>query len=137
MITHLELTFIGALLIVFASLLLFSIFQIPDYYEASLQIQTVLIIATICVGAIAIWLIYKVAKANVLKIKTGKEALIGSVGIAVTDLKPNGEIRVMGEFWQAKVKRLQIKSGEKVEVVDMEGMFLVVRPVKEKFNSLT
>jgi membrane-bound serine protease (ClpP class) len=116
---------------------LFSIFQIPDYYEASLQIQTVLIIAVISVGAIFIWMIFKVAKTNLLKIKTGKEALIGSVGLAVNDLKPNGEIRVMGEFWRAKVKGMWINKGEKVEVVDMEGMSLVVKPVKEKFNSLT
>jgi membrane-bound ClpP family serine protease len=57
---------------------------------------------------------------------------IGSVGLAVTDLKPRGEIRVLGEFWQATAKEGEIKTGEKVEVVGMEGMLLVVKPVKEK-----
>ena len=77
-------------------------------------------------------MIYKAAQAKLSKIKTGKEALIGSVGVAVTDLKPKGEIRVLGEFWQATAKETEIKTGEKVEVVGMEGMFVIVKPVKEK-----
>lgn len=116
-------------------MLLFIFYQTPGYYEATLQIQTFIIIIAISVGAITIWMLFKVAKANLLKIKTGKEALIGSVGFAVTELKPNGEIRVMGEFWHATVEGMWIKKGKKVKVIDMEGMSLVVRPVKEKFNS--
>jgi len=77
-------------------------------------------------------MIYKAAQAKLSKIKTGKEALIGSRGVAVTDLNPKGEIRVLGEFWQATAKEGEIKNGEKVEVVGMQGMFLVVKPVKEK-----
>jgi len=77
-------------------------------------------------------MIYNAAKAKLSKIKTGKEVLIGSVCVAVTDLNPKGEIRVLGEFWQAITKEGEIKNGEKVEVVGMQGMFLVVKPVKEK-----
>jgi len=115
---------------------LFSVFQGATYYGVSLQVQVALAVIALAIAAIVIWMIYKAARANLSKIKTGKEALVGSVGVAVTDLKPEGEIRVVGEFWQATVKEGCIKSGEKVEVVGMDGMFLVVRPVKEKFNSL-
>jgi membrane-bound serine protease (ClpP class) len=71
-------------------------------------------------------------KAQYAKVKTGKEALIGAKGVAVTDLNPKGEIRVVGEFWQATAKGTQIRSGQTVEVVGMEGMFLVVKPSEEK-----
>jgi membrane-bound serine protease (ClpP class) len=77
-------------------------------------------------------MIYKAAQAKLSKIKTGKEALISSKGVAVTDLNPKGEIRVLGEFWQATTKESEIKTGEKVDVVGMQGMFLVVKPIKEK-----
>jgi membrane-bound serine protease (ClpP class) len=80
-------------------------------------------------------MLYKGVKATLFKVKTGKEALIGARGTAVTDLKPVGEIRVVGEFWQATAKDEWIKKGEPIEVVGLEGMFLVVKPAKEKLNS--
>ena len=129
---HAALVFIAAACIVIAVLLSFSVFQSANFHEVSLQVQIALAVIVLAIAAIAIWMIYKAAKADLYKIKTGKEALVGSVGVAVTDLKPNGEIRVLGEFWQATVKEGWIKNGEKVEVVGMDGMFLVVRPVKEK-----
>jgi membrane-bound ClpP family serine protease len=129
---HATLTFVAAACIVIAVLLLFPFFQGANYYEASLQVQIALAVIVLAIAAMAIWMIYKAAKADLYKIKTGKEALVGSVGVAETDLKPEGEIRVVGEFWQATVKEGWIKNGEKVEVVGMEGMFLVVRPAKEK-----
>jgi membrane-bound serine protease (ClpP class) len=83
-------------------------------------------------AALAAWMLYKVLKASLFKVKTGKEALIGATGVAVTDLKPTGEIRVVGEFWQAITKDAWVRKDEPVEVVGMEGMFLVVKPHKEK-----
>jgi membrane-bound serine protease (ClpP class) len=83
-------------------------------------------------AALAVWMLYKGVRAHLSKVKTGKEALIGSRGVAVTDLNPAGEIRVVGEFWQATAKVGWIGKGEEVEVVGLEGLFLVVRPYKEK-----
>ena len=51
---------------------------------------------------------------------------------ATTDLKPKGEVRVMGEFWEATAKDGEIASGQAVEVMGMEGMFLVVKPTEQK-----
>jgi membrane-bound serine protease (ClpP class) len=129
---HPGLTFLAAACIVIAVLLLLSAFQGASYYGITPQAQLALAIVTLIVAAIISWMIYKAAQAKLSKIKTGKEALIGSVGLAVTDLKPRGEIRVLGEFWQATAKEDGIKTGEKVEVVGMEGMLLVVKPIKEK-----
>jgi membrane-bound serine protease (ClpP class) len=129
---HTALTFVAAACIIIAVLLLFSVFQGANYYGISPQVQIALAVISLAIATIVIWMIYKAARANLYKIKTGKEALVGSVGVAVTDLKPEGEIRVVGEFWQATVKEGWIKKSEKVEVVGMEGMFLVVRPIKEK-----
>lgn len=129
---HATLTFVATACLVIAVLLLFSVFQGVNYYGVSPQVQIAFVVIVLAIAAIVIWMIYYAAKADLNKIKTGKEALVGSVGVAVTNLKPEGEIRVVGEFWQATVKEGWIKNGEKVEVVGMEGMFLVVRPTKEK-----
>ena len=66
------------------------------------------------------------------RVKTGKEALVGAKGTATTDLKPNGEVRVLGEFWQATTKEGEINMGQTIDVVGMEGMFLVVVPTEQK-----
>jgi membrane-bound serine protease (ClpP class) len=122
----------GAICIVIASLLLFPSPQWLIYYGVIQQIQEALVVAAAAMASLFSFIVYKAAKARLSKVKTGKEALIGARGIAVSDLKPKGEIRVVGEFWQAEAKDVWIKKGEEVEVIGMEGLFLVVELAKKK-----
>lgn len=64
-------------------------------------------------------------KAQLSKVKTGREGLIGETGTARTDIFDAGKIVVHGEIWNARSKE-QIKNGEKVVVVGIEGLMLVV-----------
>ncbi|HTY74983.1 MAG TPA: NfeD family protein [Candidatus Nanoarchaeia archaeon] len=100
--------------------------------QSSSQVTIVLIVIAAVSLVIAALLGYAAAKAQLAKVKTGTEALIGATGVAVTDLKPKGEIRINGEFWEAISKTTPIASGQTVEVVDLEGMALLVKPWKEK-----
>jgi membrane-bound serine protease (ClpP class) len=118
-------TAIGAFLIVFA-------LSGVTYYGITPQTQLGLALVAIIIATIAVWMLYFALKARDYKIQTGKEALIGSVGRAVTDLTPNGTIRVLGEFWQATTKERTIKEDTTVKVVALEGMFLVVETTEEK-----
>jgi membrane-bound serine protease (ClpP class) len=129
---HQFFTFVAAVCLAVSVLLLFSAFQGASYYGVTPEAQLSIALVTLVLAAIIIWMIYKAAKAKMYKIKTGKEALIGSTGVAATDLNPKGEVRVVGEFWQATTHDALIKKGEKVEVVGMEGMLLIVRSVEEK-----
>jgi membrane-bound serine protease (ClpP class) len=122
----------GAICMVIASLLLFPSPQWLIYQGVIQQIQEVLLIAAAAMASLFSFIVYKAAKARLSKVRTGKEALIGARGIAVGDLKPQGEIRVLGEFWRAKAKDEWINKGEEVEVVDMEGLFLTVRLSERK-----
>jgi membrane-bound serine protease (ClpP class) len=122
----------GAICMVIASLLLFPSPQWLIYSGAIHQIQVVLVVAAVVMASLFSFIVYKAAKAKLSKVKTGREALIGAKGIAVNDLKPKGEIRVVGEFWQAKANDGWINKDEEVEVIGMDGLFLIVRPVKRK-----
>jgi membrane-bound serine protease (ClpP class) len=57
---------------------------------------------------------------------TGREGLIGTSGQALTDLGPEGWVRVFGERWHG-VAEQPVASGERVTVVDVEGLTLKVR----------
>ena len=125
---HAAVAFFGGVFAVIGALLLLAAVSGINYGGLSIQTEVALAIIVLVIAILAAWILYTGLAANLAKIKTGKEALIGSRGIAVTDLKPKGEIRVMGEFWQATAKDKWITNGERVEVIDTEGMFLVVKP---------
>ncbi len=64
------------------------------------------------------------------KVTSGIEGLIGSEGVAKTDLKPEGIVHVKGEEWQAKAQR-PLKKGARVKVVRLEGLTVHVESIKE------
>lgn len=124
---HGWLAFLAGILIAVSGLLIVSASIGITFYGLALEVEALLAGILLIIAAIAAWLFYVGIKAQYKKVKTGREALIGAKGVAITDLKPKGEVRVMGEFWQATAKDTTIANGEAVEVVDMEGMFLVVK----------
>ena len=65
-------------------------------------------------------------KAQLSKVKTGKEGLIGETGIAKTDVFGSGKIFLHGELWNAKSDE-HIKGGEKVVVTGVEELILKVK----------
>jgi len=66
------------------------------------------------------------------KPKTGSEGIIGLRGYAKTDIKPEGEVFVKGERWQAiSYKNQQINKDEKIEVVGIKNLKLIVKKVKK------
>ena len=129
---HAWIAFLTGVLVVIGAFLFFAALSGTTYYGIAIQIEATLAVTLLIIGAILAWIFYVGVKAQYSTVKTGKEALIGAKGVATTDLKPKGEVRVMGEFWQATAKDTAIANGQAVEVVGMEGMFLVVKPAEEK-----
>ena len=62
---------------------------------------------------------------------TGAEAMMGKTGVAVTDLKPKGEVRVMGETWRAESLSGNIANGELVTVKELKGLVIMVEKSQE------
>jgi membrane-bound serine protease (ClpP class) len=57
---------------------------------------------------------------------TGIQTLIGATGAAVSDLAPRGQVQVKSELWSAIAREGTIQKGETVQVVQVEGLRLVV-----------
>ncbi len=129
---HGWLAFLSGICAAVGALLFFAAFLGVNFYGLDAQAEAAIAVIVVAIAVIAAVILYKGLTSKYIKVKTGLEALVGSTGVAITDLKPNGEIRVMGEFWQATVKGSWISKGEKVEVVGMEGMFLTVKTGEEK-----
>ena len=61
---------------------------------------------------------------------------VGGFGTARTDLAPRGKVFVRGELWDA-VAEGPVPAGERVEVVDSEGLVLRVRALDRNGSSST
>ncbi len=80
---------------------------------------------------IAVFFIFAIGlgvRAQMKKATTGKKGLVGEIGVALGRLNLEGQVSVHGEVWKA-VSSEKIDKGEKVEVIDMEGLSLRVQKV--------
>jgi membrane-bound serine protease (ClpP class) len=60
------------------------------------------------------------------RVHTGKEGLVGEIGVVRSDLKPEGKVFVHGELWNAESSE-EIPKGTKVKVLEvMNNMVLKV-----------
>lgn len=60
--------------------------------------------------------------------------MVGSQGRVVSPLAPEGLIRIKGELWMAKSASGKMNLGDKVAVVEQDGLRLVVR--RDRSNDL-
>jgi membrane-bound serine protease (ClpP class) len=65
-------------------------------------------------------------KAQLSKVKTGREGLVGEEGVALTDVLDGGKVFVHGEIWNGKSEE-PIQEGEKVIVTALEGFVVRVK----------
>ncbi len=69
-------------------------------------------------GLIFAFLVFLVIRAHARKVHTGREGLVGEIGVAQTDLRPEGKVFVHGEIWNAEAAG-EILRGTKVRVVEV------------------
>lgn len=83
------------------------------------------------VGTTAAFFVFGLAMAiRAMKRKptTGQKGLIGTIGVARTKVKDEGTVFVHGELWKA-ISDEPIRKGEKVTVLDVDGLVLKVEKV--------
>ncbi len=66
-------------------------------------------------------------RAQKRRVQTGREGLIGAVGVARTELAPAGTVFVLGELWSAESADGVIPAGQRVRVTRVDGLRLEVR----------
>jgi membrane-bound serine protease (ClpP class) len=120
--SHGALTVAGAVSFVFGSLLLFE--------PAGSDYQVSLPVALSVAGAISLFFAFALAKVIQIRrrpVSVGTHTLVGARG----QVRRDGLVAVQGELWQARdADGAMLEVGEEVEVVDVEGLSLVVRRVQ-------
>lgn len=85
--------------------------------------------ATAATTAFFVLLMGAAFRAQQGKPQTGKEGLVGTVGVARTRLTPGGLVFVQGAIWSAEASET-VEVGEPVEVVGIDGLKLKVKRVR-------
>jgi membrane-bound serine protease (ClpP class) len=68
-------------------------------------------------------------RARAARPPAGIEGLVGSLGLARTDLVPDGEVTAAGSLWRARTLGAAIPEGTKVRVRSVSGLLLLVEGV--------
>jgi membrane-bound serine protease (ClpP class) len=97
-----------------------------EYLRISWQ---VIVPAVAVSGGFFIFAVAMAVRARLKKPTTGIEGLVGKIGVAETDFRPDGRVAVHGELWTAESED-KIRKGNAVEVIRVDKLKLVVRRVK-------
>ena len=94
--------------------------------EMRIRLATALALA-LPFSAITILLVSLVVKARANKVITGADGMIGEIGVATSELAPDGMVFVRGEYWKA-VSAQPLPPGTRVRVTAIQGLRLTVEP---------
>jgi membrane-bound serine protease (ClpP class) len=125
--SHGALALAGAACFVLGSLLLFE--PAGDAYQVSWPVAVAIAGTFVLLFGVAMT---KVVQARRRTPTTGREELMGQVGVVRRALEPDGLVFVHGELWQARTAGEPIPVGQRVSVEGIgEGLVLEVRPAEE------
>ena len=62
---------------------------------------------------------------------SGADSPVGTVGVAKTDIAPEGTVITKGALWRARTMEMGIEAGAKVKIMATEGLVLLVEPMHE------
>jgi len=114
----------GVASLLLGSLMLYQKGDTEMHIAWSVLIPTVVIISLFFLTVAGL-----VLRSHLRRSMTGAPGLVGERGVAYTDLKPEGQVFVHGEYWQA-VSDEPVAAGDTVEVVKVINLKLYVKPIK-------
>lgn len=126
--THGVLTIGAVISLVIGALLFFN--SGGPYNGPGVNLWVVLSMAGV-IALISFALITVIVRAQRGPVTTGVEGMIGAKATALTPLVPEGRVRYGGEDWAATlVNAASLDAGAEVQIVNVEGLRLFVRPVR-------
>ena len=95
-------------------------------FELSPAVIAAAATVSVCLLVVALSMLVRSRKRRII---TGKEALLGAEGEAVTWQDGEGRIRIAGEIWRARATG-PLQPGARVKVMAREGLVLIVERIR-------
>ena len=119
-VSHGVLTMGGVVSLVLGSIMLFESTEPALRVSWSVLIPTVAIVSLFFIGVISI-----AVRAQMRKVLTGGEGMIGAVGETASEVFGRGKVMIRGEYWDA-CSKAPIEKGRPVKVVRVNGLKIEV-----------
>jgi len=110
----------GVIALVMGSLMLFNSPEPALRVSLDVMLPVVVLISAFFIGVVSL-----VLKAQLRRRRSGREAMLGIEGTALTDVSTDGTVLVRGEYWRAVSDR-PVAKGRRVRVVSVEGLCLKI-----------
>jgi membrane-bound serine protease (ClpP class) len=94
--------------------------------ELQIRLSTALALA-VPFAAITTLLVSLVVRARRSRVVTGEDGIIGEIGVATSEVAPEGTVFVHGEYWNA-VSPTPLAAGARVRVTSIDRLRLTVQP---------
>jgi membrane-bound serine protease (ClpP class) len=126
-VTGFALTVAGAISFIFGSLFLFSPFvpESPTMPRLTVSPWLLALMTVLLVGFFSFALTAGL-RAQRQKVLMGDQTLVGAMGLALSNLAPQGVVQVENETWTALAEE-PVNAGESVKVIGSDGLYLQVR----------
>jgi len=125
-VSHGLLTIGGVISLILGSIMLINTETTLEVFKISWQVILVIVILT---AGFFIFAIGFGIKAQTRKPTTGTEGIIGEIGKTISDLEPEGQVRIHGEIWNAESLDGIVSKGTKVKVTQISNLKLMVRKI--------
>ncbi len=129
--THGALTIAGIVSMIVGGLVLFNSSNTPSFQRVSV----LFVVGVSLVSAAFFMTIVAFAlKAQQRPVGVGAATLIGKTAEVRSEFKPSGMVQVGGELWSAEIEgdASDVTPGDRVQVVQVDGLRLKVRPIRKK-----
>ena len=123
-VSHGLLTIGGVISLALGSVMLI---QTDSFLEFAVISWEVILVVVLLSAAFFLFAIGMGVKAQRRKPTTGMQGLIGEIGETMSDLRPEGQVKVHGEIWNALSLDGTVKKGTKVRVEEVENLKVKVR----------
>jgi len=116
----------GVISLILGSIMLIDVKSMWGVLTISWEAITMMVVITILFFFVIVGL---GIRAQRKKPSTGEEGIVGEFGKAISDLNPNGLVRVHGEIWDAETSDDKIETGSRIVVEQVNKLKLKVKKV--------
>jgi membrane-bound serine protease (ClpP class) len=99
------------------------------FMRVSLGVIIPIVLST---AIIVIFLVSAVIRIHMRRSVTGDEGMLEEIGIAATDIMPEGKVSVHGELWNAVLNNEEevVHKGERIKIREVKGLKVVIEKLK-------
>ncbi len=106
------------------------VFDRPELSDLTVSFWEVLVPIAAAMSVLGAFIVYSLSRTFMSHQTAGVDEMVGLVGRCEAAIDPEGKVFVRGEYWNS-VSDERIAAGDPVEVLEIQGLTLVVRPVQD------